>query len=74
MAAPNNPRYLHVTASSRLALAAAVDPKLADGVWHCVGAPFRDNELREWVQAIERTESGLPARKGEVELREVKRR
>ena len=74
MPAPNNPRYLHITANNRLALTAAVDPKLADNVWHCVGAPFWDGDMREWVQVIERTENGHQPRNGEVNLREVKRR
>jgi len=72
MHAPSKPRYLIVTAENRVALVAAVDPKLADNVWKCLGAPFYDAERREWCQSIVRTDA--PARNGEVQLREVKRR
>ena len=50
----------------------AVDPKLADGVWECSGAPFWDTQAREWCQAIVRR-LREPA-SGVVQLREVKRR
>jgi hypothetical protein len=73
MTAMHNPRYLIVAAVNRAALVVAVDPKLADGVWRCLGAPFYDSERREWCQAIARTDVAAP-RNGEVKLREEKRR
>lgn len=51
-----NPRYCIVKSQRLHQLAAAVDPKLQEGVWEPVGAPFRDAENLEWCQAIYRPE------------------
>ena len=49
-----NPRYVHVRAQRTWDLVAKVDPKLQDGIWECLGAPFFDTERNEWVQALVR--------------------
>ncbi len=49
-----NPRYVHVRAEHTWELVAKVDPKLQDGIWECLGAPFFDRDRNEWVQAIVR--------------------
>jgi hypothetical protein len=49
-----NPRYLVIRAPSTPKLVAEVDPKLQDGVWECLGAPFFDASRQEWCQAIVR--------------------
>lgn len=67
----SNPRYVIVRAKMLHVLVSEVDPKLADGVWHCTGGPFWDPAGLEWCQAIERPESA-PAN-GQVKLREPRR-
>lgn len=49
------PMYLIIRAETIPKLVIAVDPKLAEHVWECVGAPFKYAETGEWCQAIART-------------------
>ena len=53
---PMNPRYVIVRAATTHLLVAEVDPKLADGVWQCVGAPFYDKDRGDWCQTLSRSE------------------
>lgn len=53
-----NPRYVHVRAQHTWDLVAKVDPKLQDGIWECLGAPFFDTERNEWVQVLVRPYRG----------------
>lgn len=49
-----NPRYVHIRHEHVWGLVAMVDPKLQEGIWECLGAPFFDRERNEWVQALVR--------------------